>query len=694
VNDGGKRVPPAPPSSPAPPDGSTRFGAVIEAQLDRLLPIFAADAVTAAQFRRLYRLFTADSLDRPATLPFDGLSFINASGLPFQWVFNLSPAGHGLGFLCEVGHPGTPAAMRLAETLDRVKAACRLADGTNPGFLRQAAAILLPAGAEPWPDHWRSAAWVGVVSRGRTVALKPYFNLNRGSCRDRWLRVGWLLKALRRERALAKLCELSPCCSAGSWPVGLALDILPDGCVGRVKFYFRSEPTTLEWLARWHEAAGVAAAAPEVRRFLDLIGPTNRSMLPAGALVVSLEVHADERLTLKADLAVTKWAMEDGPLFEAAMAFLSPWSSAAQTLARSLRAVGLVPDSRTESALLRFVGLGLEPDGGSHLNLYLERPLAPSPVPARPVRPCRPTAVFAGAVRQGVTALLDALADDHWEDFALPVGPSDVWVTAYILAMLADLPPDLRDWLRPALAPVLAWLVTHRRSGGGWGYNRTVPDDADSTAWSIIALRAWDCAVPSAAVEFLGSCCQGEGFATYPAWTSPARAWAAAAPDVGAVVARALGLPGPVVASAEQEELAPAYWWASPLYTTAMRLDSAAGEVPARLRQQLVRFTPSGPFERALLVRAAIRAGLSPYRQAARLLRTQRRDGLWPGAARLRLARDSPDPPWHRINSGPLYTDIRGLFTTATAVAALAMVMAERRSGGAGTPLGAFARVA
>ena len=650
-----------------------QLGSVVADQLDRLLPIYAPDAGTAGNLRNLFSLLTAEALDRPARPPFDGLSFINANGLPFQWVFNLSPCGNGLGFLCEVGRPGGSGATRLTQTLDRIERACSLAGGASPRFLREAAAILLPGVTEPWPAHWRSAAWVGVAARGRMTALKPYFNMNRGHCRERWLRAGWLLKALGRERALAKLCDLSAYCSPGSWPVGLAIDILPDGSAGRVKLYFRSEPTTLAWLARWHDAAGLAAAAPEIRRFLDLFGPMNQRTLPDGAIVVSLEVHADERLSLKTDLAVTKWTGDDGALFEAATALLSPADAAGKTLAASLRALGCEPGNSAASALLRFVGLGLEPDGASHLNLYLEPPLGCSSTAPRAVRRHRPTLSPQGAAWKGTAALLDALADDHWEDFALPVGASDAWVTGYILAMLADLPSDLREKLRPGLAPPLAWLLARQRPGGGWGYNGTVPDDADSTAWAIIALRAWGRPTPPGAVDFLLRCRQGEQFATYSQTESPKRAWAAPAPDVSAVVARALNQSSTAAFSA-QNTLTPAYWWASPLYTTAMRLDCAEGPLPVPLRSLLARFSPAGTFERALLVRALVRADLPANTQAARLVQAQRRDGLWPPAARLRVPYDDPSPPWRRIDSGVLYTDSRGLFTSATAVAALGLL--------------------
>src|SRR5260370_14957741 len=76
-------------------NGPASLGSLIEGQLDRLLPIYAPDAATAQTVRRLFWLLTAESLDRLAAPPFGGLSFINANGLPFQWV-QLGLAGSGI----------------------------------------------------------------------------------------------------------------------------------------------------------------------------------------------------------------------------------------------------------------------------------------------------------------------------------------------------------------------------------------------------------------------------------------------------------------------------------------------------------------------------------------------------------------------------------------------------------------------
>jgi len=98
----------------------------------------------------------------------------------------------------------------------------------------------------------------------------------------------------------------------GSWPVGISIDILPEGEPGRIKVYFRSEAVTVEWLERWYEAANCISHTTIARRLLDLFPWFSHQPYPEGAFIVSLEFHPPhERPALKTDLAVTKWISSD-----------------------------------------------------------------------------------------------------------------------------------------------------------------------------------------------------------------------------------------------------------------------------------------------------------------------------------------------------------------------------------------------
>ena len=180
--------------------------------------------------------------------------------------------------------------------------------------------------------------------------------------------------------------------------------------------------------------------------------------------------------------------------------------------------------------------------------------------------------------------------------------------------------------------------------------------------------------MPPDAIQFLARCRHGRQFTTYPTETSPTAAWATAAPDVGAVVRRALGLGWDQAALGAAHGLPPAYWWTSSLYTTAMALDGETHAVCPAARELLKRTVPAGAFDRALWIRAAVRIGVDAQLPAVELVDVQRGNGLWSGTARLRLPNGTSSTPWAEIDSGPLHTDTQGLFTTATAVASLGLV--------------------
>jgi squalene cyclase len=64
-----------------------------------------------------------------------------------------------------------------------------------------------------------------------------------------------------------------------------------------------------------------------------------------------------------------------------------------------------------------------------------------------------------------------------WIDFELFVGMSSQWVTAYVAHCLAEAKPA-----SPAISLAREWLLKTELTEGGWGFNRDIPPDADSTA--------------------------------------------------------------------------------------------------------------------------------------------------------------------------------------------------------------------
>ncbi|MGW4895333.1 hypothetical protein ACWEQL_24140 [Kitasatospora sp. NPDC004240] len=692
---------------------TARLDHLVGGQLRSLAAAARLPHATAERLGAVFEVLTRESLDRATAEAYPGLSRINANGLPFQWSACFSTAGPpaAVRFLCESGTPGTGVRERLELSLDRLGRACRVLGlpGVPGWFTRDVLPTVLPDGRD-LPPHWRGALWTGVGAAGPTVALKPYLNLDRDRPLDRWRRVGRVLRALGRERALERLCEVSSQVSAGSWPVGLAVDITPTGEPGRVKTYFRSEGVTAAWLQRWYTAVGAAAHLPAVRELLDAFPHPDRARYPDGAFVLTLEAHpADGVLTLKTDLAVTRWTAGDAPAVRATARLLGRLGLDPAGPAATLAALGAPPAAEDRGEVLRFVGLGYEPDGSRHVNLYLEPPpVAPLVAPPAsptvesrggtrrpgPGRPSGPEA--AAAVRRGLGWLNRAQQEGRWTDYTLPVGTADAWVTAYVLSQLPGLPADA----------ALGWLHAARTPGGGWGYNGTCDDDADSTGLAVRALRARGLPVPSGALAVLRRCRHPDGgVATYPPGSLPGGAWAAPTADVTATAVAGLGTGAARAASwllggRGDDGLWRSYWWLTPLYPTASSLDLLTGGLPTgdRLtgglptggppagpqrrpvtdraleptREAVRRYVPDGAFETALLLRCRLALGApEAYETLGALLDGQRPDGSWPASAHLRLTAPTVHEPWNVADAGTVHLDHQGILTTATVLGAL-----------------------
>lgn len=651
------------------------------------LPPGIADRLTG-----LFDIFTCDSLEQSLIAPFSGLSHINSSGLPFQWCFSFG-SERSVRFLCEAGVPGTDPGRRLQDSIEALGGALAVLGTPEPHWLSEIlVAHLLPTEGE-WPDHWGSAMWFGVGASRSLVATKVYVNLKRDAPVDRWRRVGWVLKCLGRTNSLRWLCDLSRSVSADSWPVGVAFDIRPDGGAGRVKTYFRAGAVREDWLQRWYAAVGAEAEFAAVRCLLDSFPRCGRLPYPSGSFVVSLEFHgSDDDPSLKTDLGVTRWLGDDLAIVSGTRRAMTALGLDDGELTAALRAIGAWPPPPSEACpsepgVQRFVGLGFEPDGGHHVNVYVEPPLSPPPARPKSAPPASANGAVREAVRAAVGFLDGANSDGPWHDFDLPVGESDRWVTAYVLSMLGRVPPELVSSRERARAQKsLDWLVSCRTTGGGWGYNGTTADDADSTGWAILALRDFHRPVPAESLDIIQRCrtvCGG--VSTYPPDTAPGGSWTTGVADVTPVALRALGPEVTLAGRAQSMRFLesvqqpdgtwPSFWWLTPLFGTCRVLEVM--DQPSRrstLDQTLRRWYPLGSFESALLL--ACRTSLGSGRRESLLLESllaaQEAGGSWRGSAYLRLTDPLVDEPWKAIDAGPAFVDQKSVFTTATVLMALA----------------------
>jgi hypothetical protein len=282
--------------------------------------------------------------------------------------------------------------------------------------------------------------------------------------------------------------------------------------------------------------------------------------------------------------------------------------------------------------------------------------------------------------------------DGHWEDFELPVGSSNAWVTAYVglaLARLGRSPAAEIAGARDAASRAAAWLDRHRPYDAGWGFNDRTGADADSTAHALLLLRAVGRRVRADDERWLADAWQpGGGFATY----RRADGWGLAHPDVTPVAYRALSReqrqrlrPHVVVcvrSSRDADGSWPAYWWRTRHYSTFLngRLARDLGATPsspgAVVSHEDSRAVHS-VFDLVFVTAAtALRAGAASVVNGllSLLVERQRPDGGWPGARNLRVMRHDAPAPWTHP-AGELYADTHGLITTASAVRLIATMV-------------------
>jgi hypothetical protein len=287
------------------------------------------------------------------------------------------------------------------------------------------------------------------------------------------------------------------------------------------------------------------------------------------------------------------------------------------------------------------------------------------------------------AARQG--------SDGHWEEYRLPTGRSDAWVTAYVglaLAAASDVTDDPRSWTASARGG--RWLLESRPYARGWGYNGATGADADSTAYAIALLRRTGLPVAPEDVLFLRTLFRGDGgVATYD---GPG-AWGVSHTDVTPIAYEALA-PSPCsgtrraassyfAGTRRPDGTWPCYWWRTCHYATfhVGRLARAW-----RLRVELPR--PSvGAGDRAVhtIFDLAFVAGccwlFSGASEATTatiglLLEHRRANGGWPGGHNLRVTHHECLEPWEAPR-GVLYEDDAGLITTASVVRVLSEVVRE-----------------
>lgn len=288
-------------------------------------------------------------------------------------------------------------------------------------------------------------------------------------------------------------------------------------------------------------------------------------------------------------------------------------------------------------------------------------------------------------------------ANGAWTDWDLPPGPAPEWTTADVGWRLSAVSDTHRAVLAEPLERAADWLLARPVSRAGWGYNRAVDGDADSTAQALLFLSAIDLPGPPEAYAFLGRHQQPDGgFATYlpdPLIGSWGRSHAEIAP---VALLALLTAPGGLSAAALTRGLAwvcgarrddglwNSFWWSTPLVATSasIALLEAVG-ASAPVTPVLADRAPVDSLEAALLVASVAGGGATARLESLTvgLLGRQEADGSWRGAPMLRITSRDCERPWDDETPNRLYADPGRLHTTAAAIGAMSRARTALASG-------------
>lgn len=281
--------------------------------------------------------------------------------------------------------------------------------------------------------------------------------------------------------------------------------------------------------------------------------------------------------------------------------------------------------------------------------------------------------------------------DGAWRDFDLPPGRAEAWATAFVGLSLARAGGRPGPRTRGALDRASAYLHGARVPGGGWGYNRDCPADADSTALACLFLAAvGEKAEPRDLAALARFQLANGGFATYR-FGEPAHGWSHGHPEVTVTALRALvphldpghsriraGLTWLQHARGRQELTS--YWWPTSWYLRLelKRLALAAPKLlipPERLESSE---EPMTCFDLALCAELDLIS--SPTCRGSdslvRLLARQSDDGGWPSEPILRVT-DPRAFVGHQAEATAslLFNDQRRTFVTAAGLSAVSLFM-------------------
>ncbi|MFZ1791213.1 MAG: prenyltransferase/squalene oxidase repeat-containing protein [Saprospiraceae bacterium] len=336
---------------------------------------------------------------------------------------------------------------------------------------------------------------------------------------------------------------------------------------------------------------------------------------------------------------------------------------------------------QSEEYQVAFLGFGLSTDYKPRLNLYLKHE----------VQVGKPESDEIWSALQDAATYLQSIQkeDGSWEDYHLPVGRSDQWVTAYTAHALAQYGfKTVDNGAILAAKRAAQWLLNARTYESGWGYNGFTGPDSDSTAMAIALFDELGMTVPDNDRKFLRDhWVDGDCFATYQgpgAWgvghwdITPWAYYGLSHNDKKELYNQFLEA---LSANQMNSGFWRSYWWKQPYYCTFVTLE-ILDKLGIPEPDLGIKYTPTShqienPFDLACFIGQACIRNPSDGRIANHiraLINWQEKNGRWYGAANLRVTDNFCYKPWENP-SGAYYDDTQSTITTATVMRVLSKIM-------------------
>lgn len=276
--------------------------------------------------------------------------------------------------------------------------------------------------------------------------------------------------------------------------------------------------------------------------------------------------------------------------------------------------------------------------------------------------------------------------DGSWRDYCLPVGESDQWVTAFTALGVAQASYKLDHGKGIDAAYRSAeFLKIFQEYDSGWGFNRQVGVDADSTAHAIRLLRELNLNVNQKDDNCLMKHYNRRGaFRTYCVDSE----WGSPHPDVTAAAGLALSdgslkhIREDLIRYCKAARLNngawPTYWWRNNQYGTFYMLELYEKmDEPISLDPRKIEVRIQSCFDLAwsIGIMSFLKKSTLSIDRVIQFLRLEQEvSGAWPGSPSLRVTEPTCKEPW--ISSqGSYYTDANSTITTSSVLRVLSRLL-------------------